>query len=286
MGIAGRSGIFIFLDEFGIVATWGVVGHLFYAKCEECEECPIMEWREEHCSFEEVYGTSNRLWYGADLIETLLTRGSQHEIAFHGYTHQAFDENAMSEKAARMEIQEWLRLAKRKGLVPQTVIFPRDRVGHLSLFAKAGFICYRGEEDLPRLFRLRYLGPLIKAIDHLLALSTLPVYELSGCKSSGLVNLRSSQNFFGFNRRIEMILDSLNLHRVRIKRMVAGVKRAAEEKKIIHIWAHPWGFQTEKDIEKLRYLLGYVSDEVTKGRIQSIGMADLARRAREEGGPR
>lgn len=272
------------LDEFGVVATWAVVGHLFYARCEECEICPIIPWKGRYRSFEEVYGTNNPLWYGAGVIETLLTRGSHHEIAFHGYTHEVFDESTMSEKAARIEIQEWLRLSGRKGLVPQTVIFPRDKVGHLDLFKEAGFICYRTEEDLPRLFRLRHIGALIKAVDHVLALSSPPVYELKGIESSGLVNVRSSQNFFGFHRKTEMILDSLNLHRLRIKRMIRGVRKAADEKKIIHIWAHPWAFQTKKDIEKLRYLLGYVSDEVTQGRIQSIGMADLARRAIEQHG--
>ena len=30
------------MDEFGIVATWAITGHLFYEKCEECEVCPIL----------------------------------------------------------------------------------------------------------------------------------------------------------------------------------------------------------------------------------------------------
>jgi hypothetical protein len=164
------------------------------------------------------------------------------------------------------------------------VIFPRKKIGHLSLFEEAGFICYRGEEDPPRLSRFGSVGKLVKSIDHILALSTPPVYDLNGVEPCGLVNLRSSQEFFGFNRGLEMILDSLNLHTVRINRMVKGVKKAADEKKLIHIWAHPWEFQTKKDIEKLRYLLGCVADEMSKGRIRSVGMADLARKAVEQHG--
>ena len=57
---------------------------------------------------------------------------------------------------------------------------------------------------------------------------------------------------------------------------------ASDEQRIFHIWAHPWEFQKKKDIEKLRYLLGYVSDEMSKGRIQSIEMADLARKAMKQ----
>jgi hypothetical protein len=269
------------LDEFGIVGTWAVVGHLFYEKCEQCDICPVLEWKGKYRSFEEVYETDNPLWYGADVIETLLAREAQHEIAFHGYTHRVFDANAMSEEEAKTEIQEWMRVSSRRGIVPQTVVFPRDVVGHLSVFKQAGFICYRSEGNPPRPFRLRYVGKVIKSLDHILSLTTPPVHEPGDVESCGLVNLAMSQQFFGFNRRLEMALDSVNLHKLRIRRMIKGVKKAADEKKIIHIWAHPWEFRTAKDMEKLRYLLGYVSDEIGRGRILSIGMADLARKTTE-----
>ncbi len=270
------------LEEFNIIATWAVVGHLFYERCEKCDECPIADWKGEYQSFEEAYETSHPLWYGADVIHTLLTRGAQHEIAFHGYTHKVFDENTMSEEAARTEIREWLKVSKGKGIAPQTVIFPRDKVGHLRVFSEAGFTCYRSEEKPPKLFTLKYVGKLIKSIDHILALSAPPVYELNGVEPCGLVNLPPSQYFFGFNRGLEMILDSLNLHTLRVHRMIKGVRKAADEKKVVHIWAHPWGFRTRKDIEKLRYLFGYVADEVSKGRIRSVGMAELAKKVMEQ----
>jgi hypothetical protein len=116
----------------------------------------------------------------------------------------------------------------------------------------------------------------------MLSVSTPPVYELNGVESWGLVNLPSSQGFFGFSWRTEMVLDSLNLHKLRIRRMIKGVKKAAEEKKVIHIWVHPCDFRTMKDIEKLRYLLGAVADEMSKGRIQSVGMSYLARQILEQ----
>ena len=63
------------LDEFDIAATWAVVGHLFYDKCEKCDICPVLEWQGKHRSFEEIYETNAPLWYGADLLEMLLARG-------------------------------------------------------------------------------------------------------------------------------------------------------------------------------------------------------------------
>lgn len=274
------------LEEFNIIATWAVVGHLFYERCEKCNVCPVLDWKGKYRSFEEVYETNAPLWYGADVIETLLTRGSQHEIAFHGYTHRVFDENMMSEEEAGTEIQEWLRVSKRKHIIPRTVIFPRTQIGHLDLFKEYGFICYRGEELLPEVCSLSLIGRVFRRLYHYLSiLSTPQVYEFK-VEPSGLVNLPSSHDFFGFNRKMERVLDSLNLHNLRIRKIIKGVEKAAIEKKIIHIWAHPHEFQTKKDIEKLRYLFGYVSEQVNKGRLQSIGMADLARKAMEQHGLR
>lgn len=285
-GSRERKSIELLLDilgEFDITATWAVVGHLFYEKCERCDICPVLEWQGRYRSFEEVYGTDNPLWYGADIIETLLTKGAQHEIAFHGYTHRVFDESTMSAEEARVEIREWMRLSKRKSFVPQTVIFPRDRIGHLDLFKEAGFICYRSDVNLPLMVRNKYWVRYIKHIDHILSLSSPPVYQLSELYdgSSGLMNFRTSQHIFGFNRRLETILDALSLHRLRINRMIKGIKKAADEKKVIHVWAHPWEFRTGKDFEKLRYLFSCVADEISKGKMQSVGMAELARKAME-----
>jgi peptidoglycan/xylan/chitin deacetylase (PgdA/CDA1 family) len=264
-------------DEFGITATWAITGHLFYKECEECEICPILEWEGKYQSFKEIYKTNNPLWYGADIIETLLTRRTRHEIGFHGYTHQIFDENKMSTDQARFEVREWLRVSNPYGIVPQTVIFPRNVIGHLDIFQELGFICYRGKESLPKLYQQKNFGKLIKHIDQILSLSSPHIYKLSDCKIDGLVNLSSSHEFFGFNRSLELVLDSLHLPYIRLRRMANAVKKAASKNKVIHVCAHPWEFRTEKDIEKLHYLLSKVSEEISNGRLVSIGMAELAK---------
>jgi hypothetical protein len=101
-------------------------------------------------------------------------------------------------------------------------------------------------------------------------------------EQNGLVNFRESQHLFAFNRKVELLLDSHNLHNLRVRRIVKGIKKAAREKKIFHLWAHPWEFRTEKDFLKLRYIFNYVVKEVKAGNMQSIGMAELAKIIREK----
>ena len=121
------------MDEFGVVATWAITGHLFFKSCEKCAICSIMELKGKDSRFEIIRGSQSSMWYGADIVELLHSRDSGHEICFHGYSHRLFD--TMTDVEARFEIQEWIKLAKRTGIVPLSVIFPQGRLGHLDLFA-------------------------------------------------------------------------------------------------------------------------------------------------------
>lgn len=265
------------LDEYQIVATWAVVGHIFHARCEECEICPVLEWRGRYKSFEEAYKTDHPLWYGSDVVDMLLGQRLKHEIAFHGYSHEVFDERGMSREKAEVEIKEYIRVAERRGVEARSVVFPRDKVGYLDLFEKYGFVSYRSEESLPLIIRNKYfVGKILKTADHILGISTPPVYEPTDFRGGNLVNLRATQHIFGFNRGVESLLDACNLPLLRIRRIVKAIKKASAQKKVVHIWAHPWEFRTERDFDKLRFIFEHVAQEVRAGNMRSVTMNEMA----------
>ena len=173
----------------------------------------------------------------------------RHEIAFHGYTHKVFDEQEMSRHEAQTEIQEWLRVASRNNVKPQTVVFPRNKIGHLELFKQTGFICYRGNELLPKDYTIPLIGKALHRIDLVLQMRTPQVYEVS-VDPSGLVNLPSSRWLFRTDRRIERLLDSLRLRDLHIRRVIKGVDMAVKDKKVIHLWAHPCELPDRNGLEK------------------------------------
>lgn len=265
------------LNEYQIVATWAVVGHIFYKQCEECEICPILEWKGKYKSFEEAYKTSHPLWYGADVIDMLLAQTTKHEIAFHGYSHEIFDERRMSKEKAEVEIREFIRVASRRGVEAKSIVFPRDKVGHLDIFEKYGFVSYRSEEFLPLIIRNKYfVGKIIKTLDHILGLTTPPIYDLAEFKTGRLINLIATQHIFGFNRKVDLILDAWNLSLLRMRRIVKAIQKASAQNKVVHIWAHPWEFRTEQDFDKLRYIFEHVAQEVRAGNMQSVTMNEMA----------
>jgi peptidoglycan/xylan/chitin deacetylase (PgdA/CDA1 family) len=276
------DGILDLLDEFGIVATWAFVGHLFYGSCDECERCPVQAWQDRYPAFAAVYETNHPLWYGPDLLERVRARQLPHEIAFHGYTHRPFNETSMGREEARMEIQEWLRLAERLQIRPETVIFPRNQIGHLDLFREAGFVCYRGVEAMPAYYQAPIIGRVLRRLYYYVAAATLPPRYTPQIDETGLANLPSSRWIFGFNRRGDQLLDALNLSTLRLRKMAAGIHAAAREGKMIHLWAHPYEFRTQKDLDRLRYLLGHVAEEIVAGRMRTISMVELSKSLLEQ----
>lgn len=262
-------------EKFGVAATWAIVGHIFFEHCEYCARCPIQEWKGKYLSYEEAYGTSHPLWYGADIIGEILANPQPKEIGFHGYTHRVFTESRMDAAEAQFEIDEWKRLAARHHLTGTAVVFPRNAIGHLDLIKAAGFTSYRGHDRIPRLYEL---VPLLESFDHILSLSRLPLYnaDASAIDPHGMVCLPGSQHLFNYNRSMETVLDGLNLHKLRLKRIFRGIKKAAEEGKIVHLWAHPWEFRTEKDLEKLEAILSFAAEQIQRGNLRSVTMTEMA----------
>lgn len=268
-------------DEYGIASTWAVVGHLFFAECDQCDVCPVLEWRDCYPCWSDIYQTDHPLWYAADLIDMLQARAPRVEIGLHGYTHRVFTETALSSAEAYLEISEGVRAAQQHGIRPTAMIFPRNRVGHLGLLRDAGFICYRGAKVMPDWYRIPLFGKLLNRVN--LVFQFIPPPTMTPyVDAHGLVNLPESAWFFRINRRIETALDALHLDKLRVNVLRRGVDHAARARQLMHIWAHPCEFRTDKDFDKLRYLLEHVARWVERGQLQSVTMSALADIVRAE----
>ena len=276
-GVQERQRIQAVLDlceKYHIHGTWAIVGHLFFPRCEYCENCLVKKWAGKYVSYEEAYGSSHPLWYGPDVVEKIQNASVLQEIGFHGHTHETFD--TMSEDQAQLEIDEWKRMASRFGIQATSVIFPRDRVGKLAILRKNGFTTYRQDVHLPLLFRNKYFGRYVKTFDHILGITTAPSYPLAAIYDEGMLRLTASQHLFAFNRSVDRILDRFGWTTLRIQRVIRGIKRAARKGEMFHFWAHPWEFETEADLVKLEAVLSTVAALVAAGKMETVTMAQMA----------
>jgi hypothetical protein len=72
----------------------------------------------------------------------------------------------------------------------------------------------------------------------------------------------------------------MGLYLRRSRRVVYAIDEAAKRKKLVHVWAHPWEFRTEKDFSKLEYILENAARHITQGSLKSMTMSDITRLAR------
>jgi hypothetical protein len=71
----------------------------------------------------------------------MLQASVKHDIGAHGYTHRSFQDLSQSE--AEQELTLLSRMMAGVKIVPKSFIFPKNRVAHLDLLEKYGYLCYR-----------------------------------------------------------------------------------------------------------------------------------------------
>ena len=138
------------VEELDFRLTWAVVGHLALDSCERLSGLPHPDMpRPETPSGLDWYAFDpcsdierEPLWYGSDIIKTILESPVEHEIACHSFSHVDF--SACDRKVAEAEVITCLlTLKERFDVRPVSFVFPFDRVGHLDVLVKHGFKVFR-----------------------------------------------------------------------------------------------------------------------------------------------
>lgn len=261
-------------DEHEVSATWAMVGHLAVPHSRCSEACPVNSWCGRLSSYEEIRSEPHPLWYGPDIADKLVASAGRHELAFHGFSHEVFDEAIMSRERARNEISLWRDAFSYSGVELRSVVFPRNIVGHLDVFAEEGFTAFRSVK--PERYGQGRSRLLRKYADHLFGLTLPPVHLDLTVGPRRLVDVAASVEMFGFNRAVERRLDDMGWQTLRMRRIARAVRHAGRVGGTVHLWAHPWEFRTAQDFEKLRYVLDVVARERDAGRIHSVTMAQRA----------
>jgi peptidoglycan/xylan/chitin deacetylase (PgdA/CDA1 family) len=234
--------------EFEVPATWCTLGHLFLDRCAPRDGAKHPEivapqrssgedWFEyDPCTDEQA----DPVYYGRSLLEKVLACPVPQEIGCHSFSHVLFDR--CSSATAASELAECVRLAEDAGIELRSFAFPGNRVGHLDLLERFAFACYRGPEPS---WYSQIGSPPIRRLAHLfdvLAARRPPVTEPVEALP-GLWNLPASMMYFPMHGRRRHIPVSR-----RVRRAVKGLDRAAEEKRVFHLWFHPTNLADEVDL--------------------------------------
>jgi hypothetical protein len=274
--------------QFDIAATWATVGFLFARNRDELMDFSPVERPQYTYSrfnpYNEPIGRNEAedpLHFGRSLLDLILETERQ-EIGSHTFCHYYCLEEGQNASAFRADLESANCIAAATlGLKLQSLVLPRNQFNprYASVIHEAGFLCYRGNQ-----------GGRIYAADHSqggsssvrravrLADAYIPVYAhrlpswhdvLTDCS---LCDVQASRFLRPYTPRLSP-LDPL-----RANRIAGGMRNAARNGQIYHLWWHPHNFGAHID-ESIRFLSGILKDfRALRDRLgfQSMSMAEAA----------
>ncbi|MES1254186.1 MAG: polysaccharide deacetylase family protein [Acidobacteriota bacterium] len=267
--------------EYRVPATWAIVGHLYLDRAERDSQGkahphhprPVYPWVPGDWFDRLPAGDAASCpdWYGRDLVEMIQQAGHPQEIGCHTFSHVIFGDPGCTPEVARAELQQCVTLAHALGIDLKTMVFPRNKVGHLGLVREAGIEVYRGRDVAPFGWlptSLRDQGTVLSRV-----LSVPPPPVLPSRTPEGLVNLPGSMFYMAateWQRFVPMAFRTLVAKR--------GLRDAARQKAIFHLRLHPEALVFGAD--RLFAGLADIFDEAERlrraGHLQMLSVYDAA----------
>lgn len=262
-----RKTIFIlinFFEKYKIPVTWAIVGHLFLDSCKN-EKCltqknkNIYNYNKEY--YHDPYTNINKdpLFYGKDIIERILANTINHDIGYHSFSHPIF--TRISRDMARDEIKEVINIGRNFDIKFKSFVYPKNEIAYVDILKEYGFKIYRGKtaglyNKKSNLLKKKITGGIGKIIaDPVEPKLVEGIWEIQG----------------------SMLFYDSQIPRSLIPRAKIGLLRTLKNKKIFHIWLHPWNLlKNRRSINDIEIILKYIFNLKRKNKILVLTMKDLA----------
>jgi hypothetical protein len=256
-------------DRYGVSATWVMVGGLMLGGSNRHSLLSDPQYDDIPLGNSETAPD----WYADDIVAKIRDCHTPQEIGCHTLTHMYVNETETSRQQFDWELSEFVSLFDQLGLpAPTSFIFPKHYMHHFDLIAKHGFKCYRGPESgwfeqLPTA-RLRGAMRLLNS-----RLRRAPVVGLPSQSPEGLIEVPSSHFYAPF----QSVGKYVSL-KDRVAQAIAGLNAAARQKKIYHLWTHPFnmGCRTDELMSGLEQVLQHYQKLASAGEIEARPMKSFA----------
>ena len=273
-------------EEFGIAATWATVGFLFAKDRREREEfSPSLRPQYKNPKLDAYVEPTGEnedddpMHYGSSLIARI-AKTSKQEIATHTFSHYYCQEPGETHETFAADISSAMAIGRRYGFDIRSIVFPRNqfRAGYESILQQAGITCYRGNEP-NWMYRPRPRDEETLAVR---APRLLDGYvSLSGPKYVRWEEIRQSNGLYDV--RASMFLRPYSTQRkslepIRLRRIAGGIRAAAKNRGIFHLWWHPHNFgkDSAENLAFLRSVLEVFAEQRQVHGMQSLSMANVA----------
>jgi peptidoglycan/xylan/chitin deacetylase (PgdA/CDA1 family) len=268
-GRAAVPRILAVFEQFEIAATWATIGFLFAGDRDELTDFfPAVRPVYHHSRFDPYREPIGRneyedpLHFGRSLLEIIRATPRQ-EIGSHTFSHFLCREEGQDASSFRADLESAQRIAfATLGLTLKSLVLPKNQFSpqYAKVIRTAGFRCYRGNQHGRIYAATDTRGAASKTIRAArLADAYIPV---SPQRFPAWPDLRPHLGLIGipatrFLRPYNPLLkpfDPLRSNRIR-----AGLRAAARNRQIYHLWWHPHNFGAYID-ESVQFLLEILSE--------------------------
>jgi peptidoglycan/xylan/chitin deacetylase (PgdA/CDA1 family) len=262
-------------EEYGIPATWAIVGHLLLEDCDgrHVDHPAGADWFHREAT---EWRDRPDLRFGGGLVDALLDTSVDHDIGCHSFSHLPFGAPETDRETARAELQSSLDAAADWDLSFDSFVFPRNMLGHRDLLYQYDIETYRGTRPSTRLSSRPVLGRAGKLVRGLAPGTAPPLVEPT-VDEYGLVDVPASLYLYGFQGPARTALEAIYEDPIVLKAR-RGVDAAAENGGVFHMWLHPNNLVSKRDVDRLRAIFSYVDEQRRLGNVDVATMSTVADR--------
>ncbi|MFJ7951252.1 polysaccharide deacetylase family protein [Lysinibacillus sp. NPDC096418] len=284
--------ILALFEKYDIHATWATVGLLFAnTKAEMTHYLRTIPVKYEEMLYAaytqlEHVGENEQqdpLHFGQSLIEQII-RTPHQEIGTHTFSHFYCLENGQTEMDFRADLQATKGITVDQIADMKSIVFPRNQINprYFTACKEVGLLCYRGNEEHILYKATKFTDKNIllrigKLLDTYINISGHHIIRLEDMQKEAFINVRSSvflRPYCAFLKGLEGL---------KVRRIKAGMLKAAKEGAYYHLWWHPHNFgkHTDQNLAILERLLQYYKELNKNYNFQSYSMQEVAMLCRQ-----
>ena len=268
-------------SKYNVHCTWATVGLLFFNEKKETisylpVERPAYKKKEyDPYPYLEQNELEKKYHFAPALIEQIKKTPGQ-EISTHTFSHFYTLEKDTTIGQFQSDLRAAIAIAKERDIEIKSIVFPRNQYSdeHIKVCLEEGIKIYRGNassgvyrptsRENENIFRkgTRFADTYINITGH--HCHAIPV-------ASEIMNIPASQFLRPYNPKFKMF-DGLKFGRIK-----QGIKFAAKQGLIYHLWWHPHNFgrYMDENFKFLEQVLEYYRQLNQEGKIESQNMLEI-----------
>lgn len=272
-------------EEYKIAATWATVGFLFAeskAELESFKPNALPDYRNKNLfPYDEEIGENEAddvFHYAPSLIK-LIGETARQEIATHTFSHYYCLDSGQNKEAFAADLDSAVKIAAARGIHLKSIVFPRNQYNpeYEDVLLRHGINCFRGNQTawMYQVFEEKHQSLPRKAarlIDSHIPLAGAHTIDWSEVWQRKIANVPASF----FLRPVKEKRGRFD--EMRLRRLRRGIKYAAENRRIFHLWWHPhnFGAAVDPNIAFLSEILDCVKQCEDRYGMKSLSMLETA----------